>query len=51
VTYAADVLLEEVAYVALNFHWSFGEILDLEHPTRQQLVSVIGDLVTRADEG
>jgi hypothetical protein len=50
VTYAADILLEEVAYVALNFHWSFGEILDLEHPTRRQLVTVIGDLATRADE-
>jgi hypothetical protein len=50
VTYAADVLLEEVAYVALNFHWPFGEILDLEHPTRQQFVAVIGDLATRADE-
>ena len=49
-TYAADVLLEEVAYVALNFHWSFGEILDLEHPTRQQLVTVIGDLAARAEE-
>ena len=31
-TYATDRLYEEVAYVAYHFHWSFDEILDLEHP-------------------
>ena len=31
-TYAADRLYEEVAYVAYHFHWSLDEILDLEHP-------------------
>jgi hypothetical protein len=51
VTYAAQTLLEEVAYVALHFHWPFQEILDLEHPTRQQFVELIGDLVAPADEG
>ena len=34
VTYAADRLYEEVAYVAYHFHWSLEEILDLEHPVR-----------------
>ena len=29
-TYAADRLFEEVAYVAYHFHWSMDEILDLE---------------------
>ena len=33
-TYAADRLYEEVAYVAYHFHWSLDEILDLEHPDR-----------------
>ena len=32
VTYAADRLYEEVAYVAYHFHWSLDDILDLEHP-------------------
>jgi hypothetical protein len=50
VTYAADTLLEEVAYVALHFHWSFEEILDLEHPVRQQFVRLIGDLVSPPEE-
>ena len=30
-TYAADRIHEEVAYVAYHFHWSFDELLDLEH--------------------
>jgi hypothetical protein len=50
-TYAADRLLEEVAYVAYHFHWSLNEILDMEHPFRQQFVSEIGRLNTRAQEG
>jgi hypothetical protein len=50
VTYATQTQLEEVAYVALHFHWPFEEILDLEHPMRQQLVGLIGDLVAPADE-
>jgi hypothetical protein len=45
VTYATQTLLEEVAYVALHFHWPFEEILDLEHPMRRQFVGLIGDLV------
>jgi hypothetical protein len=42
VTYAADRLYEEVAYVAFHFHWSLGEILDLEHPMRRRFVDEIG---------
>ena len=41
-TYAADRLYEEVAYVAFHFHWSLGEILDLEHPMRNRFVDEIG---------
>ena len=33
-TYAANQLLDEVAYVAAVFHWSLDSILDLEHPDR-----------------
>jgi hypothetical protein len=42
VTYAPDRLLDEVAYVALHFHWPLGEILDLEHADRQRFVERIG---------
>ena len=41
-TYAADRLYEEVAYVAYHFHWSLDEILDLEHPVRRQFLEEIG---------
>jgi hypothetical protein len=50
VTYVADQLLEEVAYVAFHFHWGFEEILDLEHPMRHRFVEEINRL-TPAMEG
>lgn len=37
-TYAADTLLEEVAYVARHFHWSLDTILDLEHSDRHRFI-------------
>ena len=40
-TYAADRLYEEVAYVAYHFHWPLDEILDLEHGDRQRYVGEI----------
>ncbi len=43
-TYAADTLYEEVAYVAFHFHWPLDDILDLEHPVRQRFVAEIGRL-------
>ena len=46
-TYAAEVLYEEVAYVAFHFHWALDEILDLEHPMRQRFVAEIGRLEKR----
>ena len=50
-TYAADRLYEEVAYVAYHFHWSFGELLDLEHPVRRRFVEEIGRINHRSSRG
>ncbi len=50
-TYASERLLEEVAYVAYHFHWSFEELLDLEHPVRRRFVEEIDRLNRRAGEG
>ncbi|MDN5796615.1 MAG: hypothetical protein L0H79_12780 [Intrasporangium sp.] len=50
-TYAADRLHEEVAYVAYHFHWALDEILDLEHPLRRRYVKEIADINTRMAEG
>jgi hypothetical protein len=44
VTYAADRLISEVAYVAYHLHWPLREILDLEHPDRQRFVGEIARL-------
>ena len=43
-TYAADRLFEEVAYVAYYFHWSLDTILDLEHPVRRRFIEEIGNI-------
>ena len=50
-TYAAERLYEEVAYVAYHFHWSLDEILDLEHADRQRFVDEIASINRRISEG
>jgi hypothetical protein len=44
VTYAADRLFEEVAYVAYYLHWGLDSILDLEHPVRRRFIDEIGSI-------
>jgi hypothetical protein len=51
VTYAADRLFEEAAYVAYYFHWDLDRILDMEHPLRQRFVDEIGAINRRISEG
>ena len=46
-TYAADRLYEEVAYVAFHFHWALDDILDLEHPERRRWVQEISAINRR----
>ena len=46
-TYAADRLWEEVAYVAYYLHWSLDSILDLEHPVRQRVIHEVGSINTK----
>lgn len=40
-TYAADQLLDEVAYVAYSYHWSLDAVLDLEHGDRSRFASAL----------
>ncbi|MBO0708729.1 MAG: hypothetical protein J2P43_14015 [Candidatus Dormibacteraeota bacterium] len=49
-TYDTDRLFEEIAYIAYHFHWSFDEILDLEHPLRRRFVEEIGRINQRLNE-
>jgi len=51
VTYAADRLHEEVAYVAYHFHWALDDILDLEHPDRWRYVEEIARINMRVSRG
>jgi len=51
VTYAADRIYTEVAYVAYHLHWSYAEILDLEHAERRRFVDEIGQLNARVQYG
>ncbi|MFD2765425.1 DUF6760 family protein [Micromonospora eburnea] len=50
-TYAADRIYAEVAYVAYHFHWSLDEILDLEHGERLRYVAEIASINTRISQG
>ncbi len=50
-TYAADRLHEEVAYVAFHLHWALDDILDLEHADRQRYVAEIARINTRINQG
>ncbi|MEM7338671.1 MAG: DUF6760 family protein [Actinomycetota bacterium] len=49
-TYAADDLLAEVAYVSSVYGWSLNDTLDLEHPDRRRFIELVaGD--AEANEG
>ncbi|MEW1723481.1 DUF6760 family protein [Streptomyces sp. NPDC093109] len=43
-TYAADLLHEEVAYLAYHFHWPLDQLLDLEHADRRRYIAEIARL-------
>ncbi|MFF0433567.1 hypothetical protein ACFYU9_15220 [Streptomyces sp. NPDC004327] len=47
-TYAADRIEEETAYLAFHFHWGVDDILDLEHADRRGFVARAAALVERA---
>jgi hypothetical protein len=51
VTYAAERLYEEVAYVAYHLHWSLDDILDLEHPVRRRFVEEVASINQRLSKG
>jgi hypothetical protein len=50
VTYAPARLYEEVAYVAYHFHWSFDEIIDMDHIMRRKFIDEIANINRRLSE-
>ncbi len=39
--YPSAELFEEVAYVAYHFHWSYGDLMELDHLERHRWVQEI----------
>jgi hypothetical protein len=48
--YPLDRLVEEVAFIAYHFHWSQGEIVNLEHADRRRWVREIAEINRRINE-
>ena len=45
--YPLDRLYEEMAYIAYHFHWSWDELMHLDHRERQRWVDEIAAINTR----
>ena len=43
-TYGEQALWDELAVMGSHYHWSFAEVLDLEHATRTRFIRAVGDL-------
>jgi len=43
-------LFEEVAYIAYHFHWSYEQIMSLEHQERRRWVDEIAKINTRLND-
>jgi hypothetical protein len=41
VTHPSEQLWAEVVQIAAALHWSLGDIVDLEHPTRRRLLATL----------
>jgi hypothetical protein len=48
--YPLDRLHEEVAYLAFHFHWSYQEVMRLDHGERQRWVAEAARLNERLNE-
>jgi len=49
--YPSDRLHEEVAYLAFHFHWSYQEVMRLDHRERQRWVTEAARIIERLNEG
>ena len=43
-THGEQAIWDELAIVGAHYHWSFDEVLDLEHATRVRFVRAIREL-------
>ncbi|WP_372726743.1 DUF6760 family protein [Nostoc sp. TCL26-01] len=42
--------MEEVAYLAYHFHWSYEQIMTMEHQERQQWVTQVAQINQRLSD-
>ena len=49
--YRSDQLFEEVAYIAYHFHWSYDQIIHLDHLERLRWVEEIAKINKRINAG
>lgn len=49
--YPLNRLYEEVAYVSYHLHWSYEQVMQLEHLERRQWVAEIAKINRRINEG
>lgn len=50
-SYPLEQLYQEVAFIAYHFHWSLGEVLDMEHADRHRWIKEISGINKRINEG
>ena len=44
ISYPLDLIYEEVAFIAYHFHWSFEEIIHMEHGERKKWCEEISSI-------
>jgi hypothetical protein len=44
IAYPLDRLYDEMAYIARQFHWPYGELMSLDHVERQRWVKEIATI-------
>ncbi|HWR26444.1 MAG TPA: DUF6760 family protein [candidate division Zixibacteria bacterium] len=45
--YSLDLLRQEVALIAIHFHWSYEDTMNMEHQERREWVQEIKRLVSK----
>jgi hypothetical protein len=48
--YPLDRIFEEVAFLAYHFHWSYTELLNMEHRERQKWCNEVSKLNKRISD-
>jgi hypothetical protein len=48
--YPSERLHEEVAYLAHHLHWSYDELMSMEHPDRRRWVDEVVKMQQRAGD-